>query len=217
MWRKREQYKLWVVAYFPLLMFMVYEFFDSKGILKETKFAEFLRQYIDKNIFDVTIVLLILLVSFLLYRWIVNYLFKDYETKLRSKNFGQTYYVRNFETLSANDYSFFLITLLLPLVSLDYSSTANITVSILIMFFIIQIFVKTGSISFCPVFFLSNRNVFRGTISNIERELEGENPSARKEIFIITKHAFLDLNYSFKVIKLVKNVYYIVQLDEDED
>ncbi|SDM15012.1 hypothetical protein [Sediminibacillus halophilus] len=215
MWRKREQLMLWGTAYLPLILIMTYSFIDGNNWFKNTFVADFLKKYISKTLFDVVVIILIIIVSIVLYKLIVRYLFKDYENQLHSSNFGNKFVIRKYEKLSVNDYSFFLVTLLLPLVSLDYSSAANYTVSLFIIFFIVLIYVKTDSVSVCPVFFLSKWYVYRAIMSNNTRQEEQENPFLRKEVYIITLTKTLDLDRAFKAKHLVKNVYYVSQIDRD--
>ena len=119
--------------------------------------------------------------------------------------------LRNYQRLSVNDYSFFLISLLLPLVSLDYTSIFNLLVSLLIISFIIIIYVSTNSICVCPVFFMSNRFVFKATISQHSRDEEELNPSLRKDVYVITLKKNIDMDKKYRAEKIVSNVYYIVQ------
>ncbi|WCK54744.1 hypothetical protein PP175_01520 [Aneurinibacillus sp. Ricciae_BoGa-3] len=209
MWGKREQTVLWGTAYLPLYLIMIYRFIDSNDFFKKTYLALWLSKHINKVLFDFIIIVLIIIFSLLIYRSVTNWYFKDFEKELTQQGAGATYAVRKYEKLSVNDYSFFLITLLLPLVSLDYASVINLTVSLLIIIVVIAIYVKTDFISVCPLFFTSGRHVFKAIISTSSQEEEAMNPSLKISAIIITKEKNLNLNNKFKAEKLVSNIYYL--------
>lgn len=110
-----------------------------------------------------------------------------------------------------NDYSFFLLTLLLPIISIDHSSIVNLAISIIIIAYVIAIYVKTDSISSCPLFFFSGRQIYKGIISQASKEQKKENPFLRKEVIIILKKRNLNLNKKMRGTELVKGVYYLTR------
>lgn len=218
MWGKREQVYLWATAYLPLVLIMVYRFIDSNDFLKQRNWVTWLANHIDKTVFDVIVIVGVIAFSLLIYRFVAMWLFSGYDRQLRAKEIGKNVSVRKYERLSVNDYSFFLMTLLLPLVSLDQASGINLMVTIAIVSIIIVIYVKTDFISVCPVFFVSGRQVYKATISDQSKEAEIADPSIRKEVIIITREKSLDLNNKFRTINLVGNIYYVsrnAKIDED--
>jgi len=218
MWGKREQVYLWATAYLPLVLIMVYRFIDSNDFLKQRNWVTWLANHIDKTVFDVIVIVGVIAFSLLIYRFVAMWLFSGYDRQLRAKEIGKNVSVRKYERLSVNDYSFFLMTLLLPLVSLDQASGINLMVTIAIVSIIIVIYVKTDFISVCPVFFVSGRQVYKATISDQSKEAEIADPSIRKEVIIITREKSLDLNNKFRTINLIGNIYYVsrnAKIDED--
>lgn len=209
MWGKKEQIVLWAIAYLPLYLIMIYRFIDSNNFFKKTEFMSCLRDHINKILFDSIIIFLIIIFSLLIYRIVTNWYFKDLDRELTEEGVGDTYAVRKYEKLSVNDYSFFLMTLLLPLISLDYASVINLIVSLLIIIVIIAIYVKTDYISVCPLFFTSGRHVYKAVISRYSKEDEALDPSLRVSAIIITKEKSLDLNYKFRAVKLINDIYYL--------
>jgi hypothetical protein len=209
MWGKKEQTVMWATAYLPLYLIMIYRFIDSNDFFKKTNFALWLAVHINKFIFDTTIIILIIIFSLVMYRVVVNWYFKALEREVSEGNTGSSYSIRNYEQLSANDYSFFLMTLLLPLISLEYSSVINLIVSLLVISLIIMIFVKTDTVSVCPLFFTSRYFVFKAVISQNTKEEEALNPRLRITTIIITKQKRLNLNNRFKAEKLLNGMYYL--------
>ena len=137
---------------------MIYRFIDSNDFFKKTNWATWLAKQIDKTVFDVIVITGIIVISLLIYRLVAIWLFSGYDRQLWSREIGINVSVRKYERLSVNDYSFFLMTLLLPLVSLDQASGINLIATIAIVLIVIAIYVKTDFISVCPVFFLSDRS-----------------------------------------------------------
>ena len=209
MWGKRDQIILWMTAYLPLILIMFYRFIDANNFFKRTKCALWLSQHVHKVLFDFIIITIIILLSLVAYRVVAAWYFKDIDRELTKGESGDTYAVRKYEKLSVNDYSFFLMTLLLPLVSLDYASVINLVVSMLIITVVIAIYVKTDYISICPLFFTSGHQVYTAIISQYSKEEEALDPALRIGVIIITKEKSLDLNYKFRVEKLINNMYYL--------
>ncbi|MEK4236201.1 hypothetical protein [Paenibacillus sp. FSL H7-0714] len=209
LWRKREQVILWSTAYFPLLLIMVYRFVDSNDYFKKTKWGLWLGRQVDKTLFDLIVILGIISFSLLIYRLVSNWLFSDYDRQLKDKEIGKDISIRKYERISVNDYSFFLMTLLLPLISIDHASVINFTVTFLIIVIIIIIYVKTDYISVCPVFFISGRHLFKATISDQSRANEAINPLSRQKVIIITRDKSMNLNNKFRTEKLINNIYYV--------
>jgi hypothetical protein len=209
MWGKREQIFLWFVAYLPMYLIMVYRFIDSNNFFKKTELALWIRKHIDKTFFDFIIILGIILFSLLIYRLVINWFFKGFDEKLRNREIGKVVSIRRYGKLSVNDYSFFLMTLLLPLISLDHKSVINLIVSILIIIIVISIYVKTDTLSVCPLFFTSGRQVYRATMSYNKKEDEDRNPSLRLDVIIITREKSLNLDNKFRAQKLINNIYYL--------
>lgn len=212
MWSKSEQIILWTVTYIPLILIMIFRFVVSNKIIKLNQIEiSLLKNTISLSplIIEALIVLFILAISFLLYKVTIIYMFKGYEKQIVTGGDGQDYSIRKINYLSVNDYSFFLLTLLLPLVSIDHTSVINLAVSIIIIFCVISIYVKTDSISSCPLFFFSGRRVYKGIISQGTKEEESADSSLRKEVVIILKEENLNLNGKMRGEELVNNVFYL--------
>ncbi|PRS08068.1 hypothetical protein C6W27_22940 [Bacillus paralicheniformis] len=213
LWRKRVQILLWVTAYLPLYFIMIYQFINSNDFFGIYKENPFLKCILEQNniLFDLIVISLVIILSLLVYRLVTFYLFKGLEVKITEKGDGENYSVRKYEKLNVNEYTFFLFTLLLPLISLDYESVINLAISFLIIGVVIVIYVKTDFISVCPLFFTSGRNVFKAIISQSSKEEELLDPSLRISAVIITKEKHLNLNNQFRAIHLVGNVYYLTK------
>ena len=217
MWGKREQGILWTTAYLPLMLIMIYRFVDSNDYFKKTEWALWFAKRFDKTAFDVIVVAAIVLISLIGYRLVAVWLFNGYDRQLLNRELGKTISVRKYERLSVNDYSFFLLTLLLPLLSIDQASAVNLMVTLAILVIVIAIYVKTDFISVCPVFFVSGRQVYKAIISDQRKEMEAADPSIRKDVILITRERSLDLNDTFRTVKLVNNIYYLSGNPQERD
>ncbi|MGE7827332.1 hypothetical protein [Paenibacillus sp. NPDC093718] len=217
MWGKREQVILWATTYLPLVLIMVYRFVDSNDYFKTTEWATWLAKHLDKTLFDLIIITAIIVISLVIYRLVAVWLFSDYDRQLKDKEIGKNVSVRKYVRLSVNDYSFFLMTLLLPLISIDQASAINFMVTLAIIVIVIAIYVKTDFISVCPVFFMSGRQVYKAIISDQSKEAEAADPSIRKDVIVITREKLLNLNYRFRTEKLIGNIYYLASNNTDDD
>lgn len=211
LWGKRQQIVLWIVTYIPLLLIMIYKFIDSKNYFKNNKILVWLSGIMDKVIYDSIIVLSILLTSWYVYNKVADYYFSSLDNKLREGWEGRKASIRDYEKLTANEYSFFFLTLLLPLVSIDQSSIVNLWVTIIIIVLVITIYVKTDYLISCPIFFVSGYQIFRATLSFSTREEEELDESLKKEVIILTKMKCLNLDTKFRVVRLVADIYYVAK------
>ena len=211
MWSKKEPIILWTTAYAPLLMLMLGGFLYRNDLLPQAIREERLSQMLGGRLWiaEAGFLLAVLGGSLLLYRLVIVWLLRDIGKKVHSGSGGQNYAVRRFEKLPASDYTFFLMTLLLPRLALDYSSITNFAVSLLMIVFIIAVFVKTDTIATCPLFFVSGYRVFKGTISANSREEEAADPELRREVVLLVRGKDLDLGEKYRGEALKGNVYVV--------
>ncbi|NGZ74085.1 hypothetical protein [Saccharibacillus alkalitolerans] len=217
MWSKKEPIILWTTAYAPLLMLMIGGFLYRNDLvparLREQRLSELLggRLWIAEALW----LLAVLGGSLLLYRVVVRWLLRDVRQKVDSRSGGSLYSVRRFEKLPAGDYTFFLMTLLLPRLALDYSSMTNFAVSLLMIVFIIAVFVKTETIATCPLFFVSGFQVYKGTISEYTREEEQSEKELRREVVLLVRDKDPDLGEKYRAEQLIGKVYMISRGDTE--
>ncbi|MEH7103395.1 hypothetical protein ACPCXE_00395 [Bacillus velezensis] len=211
LWGKKEQYYLWYTAYLPLFLIMVYRFIDSLNLFGNIKIIKYIEKTLTKNGVEFIVILLIILFSYLMYKLVIRWLLKDQESNLNRGNTGLKFAIRSIKKLSVNDYTFFLMSLLLPLFSLDYESFINLAVSFLIIVVVIIIYVKTDFISVCPLFFTTGYQVYEAIISQHSKEAEQEDPSVRIKAIIITKSKNPDLDDRYRGRRLISNIYLITK------
>ncbi|WP_060533888.1 hypothetical protein [Paenibacillus bovis] len=217
MWTKREQVLMWITAYIPLLIVMFSGFIYHNdllpaGLTKDKLEDMFTRWWIVELVFLVTVLIL----SLGLYRLVIWWLLRGLEERLAARTIGREVSIRQYEKISVNDYTFFLLTLLLPQIVVDYSSVVNLTVSMFIIIFIITVYVKTDSIATCPLFFVSGRQVYQGVISNRSRDEEEANPDVRLKAVLIVREKDMNLDIKYRAQVLVSNVYMIRPVDKGE-
>lgn len=221
MWRKTEQIIIWIVTYTPIVLIMVFRFFTSNNFFMSAERINCIKTinnvFLSKMAIETYFILVLLIFSLLLYKSTIKFFLSDYEERFKLGKDGENYYIRRLKKLNANDYSFFLLTLLTPLVSLDNSSMINLLISLIIILVVIYIYVKTDEISICPLFFFSGRSIYKGVISLGTKEQENEDPSLRKEVIIIIKKENISLNKKVRGGKLVDNVFYLTSLSEEEN
>lgn len=220
MWSKFQQRLLWILTYSPLIIVMIYrfvagnEFFGIDKWIKTIEWISLESAFVSYMALEVYFVLFILVYTFTIYKLAIKWFIAGYESRVAQGQDGEDYYIRKAEKLSANDYSFFLLTLLLPLISLDHSSIINLVVSLLIIFFVISIYVNTDAISVCPILFFSGRKIYKGVISTGEKQEEKDNPSLRKEVVFMIKKDNISFERKVRGESLVNGFYYLTNKSE---
>lgn len=223
MWSKFQQAILWIITYSPLVIVMVFRFIAGNEYFGLDKWFVNLPWVREDSIFvsylsaEVYFVIVTLVYTYFSYKYTIKMFMSGFEERIRIGEDGQDLYIRKAERLSANDYSFFLLTLLIPLVSLDHSSVINLAVSMIIIFFVITIYVKTDAISVCPLLFFSGRSVFKGVISLGEKEQESKDSSLRKDVIFIIMKDKITFDRRVRGERLVDNVYYLTNNEIDND
>ncbi|MEC3674746.1 hypothetical protein P9176_09990 [Bacillus velezensis] len=212
LWGKKEQYYLWYTAYLPLFLIMSYRFIDSLNLFGGIKLVRNIVTTLNKVGLEFIVVVCIIIFSYVMYKVVIRWLINEEVSNLNSGASGSVFAIRSIKKLNVNDYTFFLMSLLLPLFSLDYGSFINLAVSFLIIVVIIMIYVKTDFISVCPLFFTTGYQVYEAILSEFSKEIEKENPSVRVNAIIIIKNKNPDLNDSYRAIRLISNIYLVVKV-----
>ena len=184
-------------------------FFGMDEWLKKLEWISIENVFVSYMALELYFILFILIYTYTIYKLAIRWFLSGYESRIAQGQDGENYYIRKAEKLSANDYSFFLLTLLLPLISLDHSSLTNLVVSLLIIFFVISIYVNTDAISVCPILFFSGRKIYKGIISTGEKNEENENPSLRKEVVFMIKKDKITFDRKVRGASLVNGFYYL--------
>ncbi|WP_144531701.1 hypothetical protein [Bacillus pumilus] len=209
LWGKKEQYYLWYTAYLPLFLIMGYRFIDGLNLFGEIKLARNIVNKINKVGIEFIVVVCIIAFSYFMYRIVIKWLISEEISHLESGVSGAVFSIRSIKKLNVNDYTFFLMSLLLPLFSLDYESFMNLAVSSLIIVVIVMIYVKTDFISVCPLFFTTGYQVYEAILSEFPKEIEIQDPSVRVNAIIIIKNKNPDLNDNYRAIRLISNIYLV--------
>jgi hypothetical protein len=200
MWGKQAQAVIWFVSYAPVFLIAAYRYFFEESVKSEEIFG----MYISENFFHVIFIFILLSISILLYYFVPKWIFNNIEKKITDGIKGNEVLIKKSERPSLNDYTFFLLTLILPLITVDFTSIVSLIVCIAVISFIILLLTKIDYVIACPLFFVSNYKVFN--VSYVKA-------SDKKEIyiikgFVITKHDDF-YNRKFKIVKLIKDVYYL--------
>ncbi|MGE1006673.1 hypothetical protein ACQGRT_04575, partial [Bacillus cereus] len=124
MWGKIEQAVIWIISYIPVLLVALYRHVFEKRV-SEVEHLSFCGYQISDYLFHIIVVILIMCLSICLYLWAPKKMFKNLEEELKLKKKGQDVIVTRFERPSLNDYTFFLLTLILPLITVDFSSIVS--------------------------------------------------------------------------------------------
>ncbi|EPM8061989.1 hypothetical protein ACTRF2_001129 [Listeria monocytogenes] len=171
-----KQFVLWIIAYMPVISLLVLKY------LRSTYYKDGLwinMKSLRLNIFgDFVIYLSVCLVTIFLY-WLSAKIFEKFKTKeIRKKNDGNNVIVREYKPISINEYSFFILSLLLPFVIEDPSDLLNLLIMLTLILIIINIMIKKKQIIINPIFLFSRFKVF---------SIIGEVKGVRKKYYVITK------------------------------
>ena len=200
MWGKFEQATIWFISYLPVVLIAMYRYFVELSVT-DTKIKGY---HVSENAIHVLSLLLIIIVSLLIYYHFPKWMFNKIEKDINQNKRGKLVYIKQFEKPSLNDYTFFLLTLILPLITVDFTSTVSLVLCLSVVAFIILLLTKIDYIIACPLFFVSKYKVWRVSFTEVS-DAKGEYITNG---YVITKRGDL-LNDKFEVKKLINNVYFL--------
>ncbi|MFT4415310.1 hypothetical protein ACLM5H_15725 [Fredinandcohnia humi] len=203
MWGKLEQAFIWIISYLPVLLIALYRYFFEKEVSKLS--LSLYGHQVSNDIIHVVSIVVLMTISALLYYFVPTKMFKKIERQLSSKKKGQTVIIKKFERPTLNDYTFFLLTLILPIITVDFSSTVSLLVCFLVITFSIILLTRVDYIIACPLFFVSSYKVWK--VSILETSEKDESYTING--YIITKENDF-FNKEFRVSKLIRNVYFLI-------
>ncbi|CAM4214073.1 hypothetical protein BAMA_02105 [Bacillus manliponensis] len=204
MWGKLEQAVLWIISYIPVLLIALYRHVFEKKV-SEAGYIRFCGYQISDYFIHIIVVISLMCLSVCLYLWAPKIMFKKLERKLMLKEKGQNVTVKKFERPSLNDYTFFLLTLILPLITVDFSSIVSFLVCFSVITFIIVLLIQIDYLIACPLFFVSSYKVWK--VALLEKSERDEEYII--EGYVITKeNDFFDKEH--RIVKLIRNVYFLI-------
>ncbi|MBC1532070.1 hypothetical protein HCJ02_01815 [Listeria seeligeri] len=171
-----KQFAYWIAAYMPVISLLILKYLRSTyykdGFWMNIKFLKI-------NIFgDFFIYLSVCFITILFY-WLSAKIFERCKMKeIRDANGEKRIFVREYKPVSINEYSFFILSLLLPFVIEEPSDLLNLLIMLTLIIIIIIIMIKKKQIIINPIFLFSKFKVF---------SIIGQDGGIRKEYFVITK------------------------------
>lgn len=203
MWGKRTQIFMWIISYAPVFLIGIYRY-SYENVSKE---ISIFKLHLKSNIIDVIIVLIIFALAYLIYKFSPSHILKKAEKKaIKSK---KKYSISKSSKLSLSDYTFFVLTLILPLITVDFSKILNLIICFGVIFLIIGLLVNIEYIIACPLLIFSKYKVWRVDL----KWNENNHLIEKQDIIVVTKSKEFN-NKDFKRIKLLSNVYLLVEVNK---
>ncbi|MBF2504936.1 hypothetical protein IA928_02380 [Listeria welshimeri] len=202
-----KQFALWIIAYMPVISLLILKY------LRSTYYKDGLwinMRTLSLNVFgDFVIYFSVCLVTIFLY-WLSAKIFEKCKMReIRNKKGVNNVIVREYKPISINEYSFFILSLLIPFVIEDPSDLLNLLIMLTLILIIISIMIKKKQIIINPIFLFSRFKVF---------SIVGEVKDIRKEYYVITKaNDFTNSSeVGFKFVKFDATINDVLFIMEDK-
>lgn len=179
---KLKQYFLWFLAYLPIILIIIFRARINSEVSENSCYLSLIFVFIS---------LLIYFFSGKIYLFV--------EKKRVSDTDRRTGSIKSKNTLPISEYSYFILTLFMPLLFEDISNILDYTVFGTLILLILIIFTKNDYIIVNPLFLLANYHVFKVRMINIDKEIKG--------YAIVNKKIDLDKKIYYK--KIFTNVFFI--------
>ena len=158
------------------------------------------------DIVQATSFIIIMIITVFLYKVTLTVFMKVQTRKIECGNQNKLLVLRHKESLSLDQYSFFILSLMLPFI---FESTENIFDLLLVLslvFIIIVVMIKMDQIIVNPIFLFSKISIYKGNIQIIGTEKV-------KEVAFITNISEYDLENEkqLKYQEYFNNVYLLVK------
>ncbi|MGY3724360.1 hypothetical protein SAMN05421767_14010 [Granulicatella balaenopterae] len=189
---KVKEFFLWIIGYSPVIMVILYKFKIEKYVA---------------NAYACFGVLGIVILTLLVYRIEQRCFLKNVEKDMEKYNENKRLEIKSISRLSLNEYSFFILTLMLPFIFEDANNSFDFWLMVFIILVLIYILVKMNQIIVNPIFLFSKLTILKCTVRKIGSENE-------KEISIITKLKVTDLE-QLEVVRYkecFEQVYYVTRI-----
>lgn len=181
---KIKQFFLWLLAYSPIFFIILFRALDDSWIYS----------------------ILFLIISIVIYFFGGNLYLKSRKKRI-SENEKKIGTIKTYETLPISEYSYFILTLFMPILFEDINTKLDCTVFVTLILLILFIFTKNDYIIINPLFLFGNFKVYKVNIKNVDIQISG--------YAIISKNIDLDKDFYFK--EIFNNVYFIFDEVEDEN
>lgn len=179
---KIKQFLLWLLAYSPIFFIILFRALDDLWIYS----------------------IIFLIISIVIYFFGGNLYLKRKKKRI-SENDKKIGTIKTYETLPISEYSYFILTLFMPILFEDINTKLDYTVFVTLLILILFIFTKNDYIIINPLFLFGNFKVYKVNIKNIDIQISG--------YAIISKEIDLDKDFYYK--EIFNNVYFI--FDEVEN
>lgn len=181
---KIKQFVLWFLAYLPVILIIVFRALGGKWYLS----------------------LIFVIISIIIY-FFSGKLYLLYEKRRVKNNAKKIGSIKTNKVLPISEYSYFILTLFMPLLFEDISSSLDYTIFGTLILLILIIFTKNDYIIINPLFLLANYHVFKVKIINADKVIDG--------YAIVNKKIDLDEKVHYK--KLFPNIFFIFEEAETNE
>lgn len=178
----------WIVSYSPVFLIIMYNFFIKTERMN--------------NLEQVLWFSGIALVTVILYRTTMKCFMKKQNKNIDEDTQNKKLQLREKNSLSLEQYSFFILSLMLPFIFESTENVFDLLLVLTLVFIIIAIMIKMNQIIVNPIFLFSKVNIYSGEIQKIGNE-------KTQKIAFITElsNNELENETEFKYEEYFNNVY----------
>ncbi|HFD6470302.1 TPA: hypothetical protein ACF5NP_000784 [Enterococcus faecium] len=182
----------WLVSYSPVFMIILYNFF-----IKSNKTS---------NLVQVACFIMIIIITVILYKVTLSIFMKIQIKKIKTNQQKKLLKLRHKESLSLEQYSFFILSLMLPFIFESTESLFDLLLILSLVCVIISVMIKMDQIIVNPIFLFSKIGIYKGEIQII-----GTNKS--KKVAFITNISENDLEdeENLRYHEYFNNVYLLLK------
>ena len=182
----------WLVSYSPVFMIILYNFF-----IKSNKTS---------NLVQVACFIIIIIITVILYKVTLSIFMKIQLKKIKTNQQKKLLKLRHKESLSLDQYSFFILSLMLPFIFESTESLFDLLLVLSLVCVIMSVMIKMDQIIVNPIFLFSKIGIYKGEIQII-----GTNKS--KKVAFITNISENDLEdeENLRYQEYFNNVYLLIK------
>ncbi|MFR1799880.1 hypothetical protein ABE927_14790 [Enterococcus gallinarum] len=182
----------WLVSYSPVFMIILYNFF-----IKSNKTS---------NLVQVACFIIIIIITVILYKVTLSIFMKIQLKKIKTNQQKKLLKLRHKESLSLEQYSFFILSLMLPFIFESTESLFDLLLVLSLVCVIMSVMIKMDQIIVNPIFLFSKIGIYKGEIQII-----GTNKS--KKVAFITNISENDLEdeENLRYQEYFNNVYLLIK------
>lgn len=200
------EFLLWIVGYLPVAMIILVKYFFSNDDSNSNWNNNIIIWKYNLNV-QFLVFMIVVLLTVLLFKTTLSIFIHMTRKKVQTEHSPKISGIKRFDKLNLDEYSFFILSLMLPFIFESGESIFDLLIIFSLIFILIIIMIKMEQITVNPIFLFSKLKVLEANVTEEKDEENGKN------VTLITDYSIEDLENAKdeKYYQVFNNVYFLLK------